>query len=165
MAHPDAIRNTRGRMRALAAVALLTAAAFVGGCKPRIGDACSVSTDCSYNGTRICDVASPGGYCTIQNCESDKCPDDALCVEWRYEYPRTAVRYCMESCSSNKDCKDRQGYRCLHPDSPQVQVDGVSIARITDLSSSRQSKGFCTYVSTTEWPDAGIDGGTDDAGM
>ncbi|HMR78024.1 MAG TPA: hypothetical protein PKD61_23100, partial [Polyangiaceae bacterium] len=53
------------------------------GCKPEIGDECSVSTDCSNAGERLCDTTLPGGYCTIFNCEPGTCPDEAGCVAFK----------------------------------------------------------------------------------
>ncbi|HKO50071.1 MAG TPA: hypothetical protein VJV79_20210, partial [Polyangiaceae bacterium] len=37
------------------------------GCTPKIGDDCSVSTNCSTTGDRLCDITQPGGYCTKFN--------------------------------------------------------------------------------------------------
>src|SRR5690242_18467125 len=46
------------------------------GCKPKIGDECKTSTDCSVTGDRLCDITQPSGYCTIFNCEEPgSCPD------------------------------------------------------------------------------------------
>ncbi|HEY0464734.1 MAG TPA: hypothetical protein VGC79_11015 [Polyangiaceae bacterium] len=106
----------------------LTAAALALGCTPKIGDDCTVSTNCSTTGVRLCDVTQPGGYCTIFNCEPGSCPDDAKCVNFGTElspvpgcqpsqanspYKRS---FCMASCSTDSDCRDREGYRCRAPD-------------------------------------------------
>src|SRR5258705_13828561 len=56
------------------------AASLAVGCSPKIGDKCSVSTDCSVQGDRLCDPTQPGGYCTVFNCEPDRCPDESVCV-------------------------------------------------------------------------------------
>lgn len=96
---------------ALAAVAALALAA---GCSPTIGDSCSVSTDCDINGTRICDLAQPGGYCTVRGCDIGTCPkDEASCVQFHADEPRLADSFCMYSCKSNSDCRDDEGYRCI----------------------------------------------------
>ena len=58
----------------IVAVLLLTA------CAPKFGDSCERSLDCSANGERMCDLAQPGGYCTVQNCEPGDCGrDDYVC--------------------------------------------------------------------------------------
>ena len=149
--------------------------AMMVGCAPGIGDSCSVSADCSVNGDRICDTAQPNGYCTVRGCDPDTCPDSALCVEWRFDPPRTAETWCMQSCSNDGDCRRGAGYRCVHatldPDgednvSPELMVDGEPIARITDLKESRRRKGFCAAVATEEVRDGGprIDASFPDSG-
>lgn len=64
-------------MRSLLVLGLLAA-----GCGKEIGDACIVSSDCSPNGDRQCDVSTKGGYCTIQGCDFDTCPSEAACVRF-----------------------------------------------------------------------------------
>lgn len=64
-------------MRLLVVLVLVVAA-----CGKEIGDECIVSSDCSPNGDRQCDVSSKGGYCTIQGCDFDTCPDEATCVRF-----------------------------------------------------------------------------------
>ena len=118
-----------------------TALALLGavGCGKEIGDDCSLNVDCDPNGGRICDLQSPGGYCTVQGCDVDTCPDDSVCVSFyiaSFEgldcdprasnttcsadevctlqgqcVPRSSeVRYCMATCESNDDC--REDYEC-----------------------------------------------------
>jgi hypothetical protein len=99
---------------------LLSLVAF--GCTPKIGDSCTVSTNCSASGDRLCDITEPGGYCTIFNCEPDSCPDNSVCINFGAElssvdqcqssqgnspYQRS---FCMAACSTNGDC--RGGYTC-----------------------------------------------------
>jgi hypothetical protein len=70
--------------------------------------------DCDINGTRICDLASPGGYCTIQGCDVGTCPaGEGSCVQFRADEPRLTDSFCMYSCSSNSDCRTDEGYRCV----------------------------------------------------
>lgn len=52
------------------------------GCGQEIGDECVISSDCSPNGDRQCDTSSKGGYCTVQGCDFDTCPDEAVCVRF-----------------------------------------------------------------------------------
>jgi hypothetical protein len=105
---------------------LLTAALALG-CTPQIGDKCTVSTNCSTTGDRLCDVTQPDGYCTKFNCEPGSCPEDSVCVNFgttlsiiddyagscspsqgNSPYKRS---FCMANCSSDSDC--RSGYACL----------------------------------------------------
>lgn len=90
------------------------------GCKPEIGDECSVSTDCSNVGDRLCDTTQPGGYCTIFNCEPGTCPEEAVCIAFYNsdsrvcQDPQDEARlrrtYCLRSCDGDGDC--RGGYSC-----------------------------------------------------
>ena len=66
------------------ALLLFAFAALVAGagCGAQIGDSCVVSTDCSIDGSRICDINSDGGYCTIQGCDYGTCPSEAECVSF-----------------------------------------------------------------------------------
>jgi hypothetical protein len=104
-------------------LALLLFAGGALGCTPKIGASCNLSTDCSAQGTRVCDTSQPGGYCTVLNCAPDLCPDEAACVLF---YPqvsgcayndripsREGLSYCMKQCHSNSDC--RSDYICVDP--------------------------------------------------
>ncbi len=64
-------------MRGVFVIALLAI-----GCGKEIGDECVVSSDCSQDGDRFCDTSSRGGYCTVQGCDFDTCPDNAVCVRF-----------------------------------------------------------------------------------
>ena len=95
------------------------------GCKAKIGDSCSLSTDCSATGDRLCDTSQPGGYCTLFNCEPGRCPDEAVCVAFRVvadgtdatcddpqRWARFERSFCERTCGSNSDC--RAGYTCAN---------------------------------------------------
>lgn len=97
----------------LAALLVLALPAFLVGCPRRIGDGCTTSIECSINADRRCDTAQPSGYCTIPECDPDRCPDEALCVEFYANVPRLARRFCMHSCRTDGDC--RGGYTCVQP--------------------------------------------------
>src|SRR5438874_8986090 len=111
---------------ALTLVAVVIAVAS--GCTPKIGDKCSVSTDCSVQGDRLCDPTQPAGYCTIFNCEPNRCPDEAVCVAFNEpscSSPALSRRFqrtfCMFVCESDGDC--RGNYKCLDTTSdPARQV-------------------------------------------
>ncbi|MBS1118712.1 MAG: hypothetical protein H6Q90_940 [Deltaproteobacteria bacterium] len=66
-------------MRYVLVLAMVAAAM---GCGKEIGDECIVSSDCSPNGDRQCDISSKKGYCTIQGCDLDTCPSEATCVRF-----------------------------------------------------------------------------------
>ncbi len=102
---------------------LCALAAVAEGCKPKVGDDCRISTDCSAAGDRLCDITAPSGYCTVYNCEPGTCPvDESLCVEFGAQ--RSPVdacmdtqspspygrAFCMATCESNSDC--RADYVC-----------------------------------------------------
>jgi hypothetical protein len=73
-------------------IALWAAGALLGGCGKEIGDACTLSSDCSPNGDRLCQCwncsgtdptsNSDNGYCTIQGCDFGTCPDEAACIRF-----------------------------------------------------------------------------------
>ncbi len=107
------------------------------GCGKEIGDECVTSVDCSPNGDRQCiDPSINGGYCTVQGCDFDTCPEEAVCVRFFTGgfsnktcagaedctldelcslagtcVPRSSeIRFCMRKCDSGGDCRD--GYEC-----------------------------------------------------
>lgn len=67
------------RFQLLSALGLLMA---LGGCSAVIGDGCETNLECSPNGDRICDTAQRGGYCTVQGCGPDSCPEEAHCISF-----------------------------------------------------------------------------------
>jgi len=117
------------------------------GCSPQIGDSCGSSTDCSINGDRICDFASPGGYCTVQGCDPDTCPGNSICVEWRFSPPRTSESFCMDRCGSNGGCRQGAGYACVHAGDAVLEGPEGPLARIIDLNPGARNKGFCASVA------------------
>ncbi len=109
-------------------------------CSPNIGDDCTLSTDCSSQGDRLCDTTQPGGYCTAASCSANSCPDDATCTEFYAAVPgclpsdRTISRvgrtFCMATCNESTDC--RSGYICAHP------AEAPWYARIADDDRSKR---------------------------
>lgn len=63
----------------ISAVALLP---LLAACGNKIGDSCSISSECSSQGDRLCDTTSPDGYCTIVGCDYDTCPSDSVCIRF-----------------------------------------------------------------------------------
>lgn len=80
----------------LIVLAALSASVWLTACGSEIGDGCSLSTDCSPEGDRVCDITSPGGYCTVIGCDFDTCPGEAECVRF------------FSVSSSNRTCDPRQ---------------------------------------------------------
>ena len=99
-------------------------AAFAFGCTPKIGDSCTVSTNCSASGDRLCDITEPGGYCTIFNCEPNSCPEDSACINFGTQLSSLPMcspsqgnspyqrSFCMATCGNDGDC--RGGYKCVN---------------------------------------------------
>jgi hypothetical protein len=105
-------------------------------CGQKIGDPCQVSSDCSQDGSRVCDTFSPGGFCTIEGCDYGTCPDEAVCVRFfpgvenaracdagnpcdfdevctvanRCAPQTVELRRCMPTCGGHGDC--RPEYEC-----------------------------------------------------
>ncbi len=119
------------RILLCAALAVVTAA-----CGEKIGDSCSINSDCAPEGGRTCDTASPGGYCTVRGCDIGTCPSESECVQF-YSVINvdkscaspadctideictlggvcatraSEVRFCMLACSGHGDC--RGSYEC-----------------------------------------------------
>ncbi|HEX2871467.1 MAG TPA: hypothetical protein VHP33_09430 [Polyangiaceae bacterium] len=112
--------------------------AVAAGCKPKVGDDCRISRDCSAAGDRLCDITAPGGYCTVYNCEPDTCPEDeSLCVEFgaqrspvsKCEDKQSPSPYgrafCMATCEEDSDC--RSGYSCEDLSNPKNPWGAVLI--------------------------------------
>ena len=128
------------------ACVLVFAALFASGCQPSIGDSCTLSTDCSKTGVRLCDTSQPAGYCTIFNCTSQGCPAESGCVQFGPSIPgcpyddrhgpsRLARAMCLYRCETTDDC--RAGYVCRSPADPEYG------ARILDQDKSQK---FCMVI-------------------
>ena len=109
-------------MRNLLIIPALAALLFA--CQPQIGDSCISDTECQRGQT--CDTASPAGYCLRYGCEQNECTDEAVCVEFEAD-GAILVSACMLRCSSNGDCRTRDGYVCRRDVGP-VPFCGVPAA-------------------------------------
>ena len=154
-----------------AIILLLTGlASLVGtGCKQHIGDSCGSSTDCSVTGERQCDLAQPGGYCTVFSCDPDTCPEGA-CVEWRFIPSRTAETWCMKTCDDTGNC--RLEYSCVFPN--QITMSGgfdanlsedERVARIIDLEGNQAEAKICVALTPGVEPPDALPGWELDAGL
>ncbi len=111
----------RSSIAALALAVLALAMLLVSGCSPGVGSGCTLSTDCGTTGNLVCDTSEFEGYCTVEDCVPDQCPNSAACVLFDPEVPgcgyddrRTVgVPFCMATCASNSNCRD--GYICVDP--------------------------------------------------
>ena len=125
-------------MRISSLIALLLLLCCGAGCSNEIGDSCALNSDCSPNGDRQClDPRVNDGYCTVQGCDLDTCPDEAVCVRFftggftsktcvvhedckSYDElcsvsgicvaRSSEVRFCMRKCDSDDGCRDN--YEC-----------------------------------------------------
>ncbi len=165
----------------------LALASLALGCSPKIGDECTVSTNCSPTGDRLCDITQPGGYCTIFNCEPDTCPGDSSCINFgtnlspvgpactpsqgNSPYQRS---FCMEQCESDSDC--RSGYACRDlsgsPPNPlgAVLAEYSRSGKVCVVPWNEAPKGTSTEVCTGSTSSGGAssggaaDGAAGDAG-
>ena len=126
-------------LRPLLALSALLAASLAAGCAPQMGDSCDTSANCSINGDRTCDVAQPGGYCTIFDCQANNCPDDAVCVRFNPDPARRAVVACMRRCGGDGDCRQGDGYACRSVE--QLRETGLGV-ELVDTEAQR----FCVAV-------------------
>ncbi len=150
-------------------LALVVLVVLLPACGAQIGDSCTTNVDCAQDGTRDCDLSQPGGYCTVNGCDEQSCPSEAVCIRiFPYESlsqpcqqdsdctsagiclpeglcaPRAAERrYCELRCGSNGDC--RSGYVCreagIEGYSSGVSTYG-SIALVANANQSTVVK-FC----------------------
>lgn len=121
--------------RSLLALSLCLALAVSlgSGCSKTIGDECKTNVECSPQGDRFCEIASPGGYCTVEGCDATSCPDDAVCVRFfslkrgdaacttglvaRADCPAPQVRTAADGCCRPGEAACCQlGERCLCDD-------------------------------------------------
>jgi len=128
-----AFNALRPKLQSRFALAAFVALVILGGCTPKIGRECTTSLDCSQQGDRLCDNTQPNGYCTIFNCEPDKCPEgDGICVAFLSEvdpacgatdgvsWGRFERTFCMAGCEIDEDC--RAGYECVEPTSRDGRI-------------------------------------------
>jgi len=144
---------------------------FVLGCQPSIGDHCIQSTDCSATGDRLCDTSQPNGYCTIFNCQPNRCPEGSGCVETnasifgcdyddRHAPSRLSRQLCLKTCQQNSDCRADEGYACIEPKQYGVlvldndQTEKVCLPLTTYNVADATDDGAQSPVCSVAGPDA-----------
>jgi hypothetical protein len=68
--------------RAVPSLTILFVGLLASACGHDVGDRCSTNIDCAQDGSRICDLSQPGGYCTLDGCDDSSCPSEAVCVRF-----------------------------------------------------------------------------------
>lgn len=123
-ARSSVAQRTRDALALLGGFALVFASLVATGCQPGVGSACTLSTDCGTTGALVCDTSEFQGYCTVEDCVPNECPNNAACVLFNPEVPgcapndrvqgsRIGQQFCMATCGSNSNCRD--GYECKSP--------------------------------------------------
>jgi hypothetical protein len=141
-------------------VALLGLSFALAGCSPHIGAKCNTNTDCSLQGTLVCDTSQPDGYCTSFNCAPDTCQNEAACVLLDPAVPgcayddynspnRTARSICLQQCHKNSDCRQSEGYICADPRQPPWNALSVD---------DDQAQLVCIVAPNYPFSDASTDG-------
>lgn len=85
------------------------AAVALFGCAPNVGDSCESASECPLGA--ICDVTAPAGYCTLEGCDGESCPDGSVCVDFNEH-----ESFCMKFCEDDREC--RSGYVCRNDVGP-----------------------------------------------
>jgi hypothetical protein len=132
---------------------------FMLGCQPSIGDHCVQSTDCSATGDRLCDNSTgmTNGYCTIFNCQPNRCPGGSGCVvtnisifgcdyDDRHAPSRLSRQMCLKTCEQDSDCRLGEGYACIVPKQYGILV-----------LDNDQTEKVCLPLTTYNVSDAAID--------
>ncbi|MBI5516184.1 MAG: hypothetical protein HY909_20535 [Deltaproteobacteria bacterium] len=102
-------------------MALVSTLVVLFSCSKAIGDSCTIASDCSINGDRLCDTSQPDGYCIVSGCDPGSCPDTSLCVAFNAHNPRLSRRFCMAPCAQDSDCRTPL-YHCQRPDPAACRV-------------------------------------------
>ena len=78
-----------------------------------VGSACSGDEAC---GGGICSdsALAPGGYCTGNCLDDEECGAGARCARDFASASLGVPGVCLLTCESNADCRESEGYACLH---------------------------------------------------
>ena len=78
----QSVDHTCAVNRTVCLLTILVVGLLASACGKKIGDGCQTSIDCAQDGTRICDLSQPGGYCTEDGCDDSSCPSESVCVRF-----------------------------------------------------------------------------------
>ena len=138
------------------------------GCPPQIGKDCTLSTDCSQLGDRLCDTSQPDGYCTVFNCEPDSCPN-AICVAFQGsldpacgsandgQWPRLQRTFCLSQCSSPGvpgDCRSDAATSASTCSIPANQIDRARRRSSTRARTTAASATWSAWSTPPRWTPA-----------
>jgi hypothetical protein len=167
---PEISALLRSYARSLCPLGLLALVAVFSACSPEIGDECSTALDCSASGTRLCDMTQRRGYCTLEGCEENTCPEEAVCVQFgrRVEgqpVERLARTFCMYKCDSDGDCRTDDKYQCFAAQSDDERVKAFGAGNEAEILGDPKQK-FCAEAPPVfAQPKPGTSSMPEDAGM
>ena len=148
---------------------------LVPACGKKIGDGCQTNIDCAQDGTRICDLSMPGGYCTEDGCDETSCPSESICVRFFSQKfasatsscepgtiggcrpdelcvicgstPAAAFSCCVPSASERRYCADKCGNDgdCRGGYMCRASETDGSLALLADPAASKNAK-FCAPI-------------------
>jgi hypothetical protein len=112
-------------------------------CGHSIGDSCHTNVDCSPAGDRFCDISAPSGYCSIDGCDIDTCPTEAICV-------RFLTPLLDKPCNSPQTIKNPDGSLAdgLQPNPGLCSPDQRCVCNDIDQPSGHCNAWFCAPEST-----------------
>jgi hypothetical protein len=81
------------------------------------GDACAGIYQCNENSQCFNDFENPGGNCQTTACTvgTDSTCHGGTCVELD-DYPAPGTPLCVDTCTTDSDCREAEGYQCFTPD-------------------------------------------------
>ncbi|MFO0573207.1 MAG: hypothetical protein U1A78_04345 [Polyangia bacterium] len=139
-----------GRWSSAAAVLVVAVTLVVtaGGCSRKIGDGCTSNVECSPLGDRFCDLASPGGYCTIEGCDIDTCPDSAACI--RFFSLKKGQARCYVGRAARIDCPAGSETCCRPGSADCCDVGELCLCDSADCTAQQSSgpQGYCASESS-----------------
>ena len=102
-------------------------------CGHSIGDSCHTNVDCSPSGTRFCDISAPGGYCSIDGCDINTCPSEAVCI-------RFLTPLLDQPCNSDQTVPPDQGKL---PDGSKCSPDQRCVCNQINADADMGNTGHC----------------------
>ena len=138
MRNPDRTRALPRSPLALLRVWVLAALVCGVGCGREIGDECVINVDCSPNGDRVC-IDPPAGSCTIQGCDFNTCPEEAVCV--RFFNGGFSDRQC------NRLTEDDGTDQCSFDELCSLTAEPCDPAQVPDAAGNPDACGRCVARS------------------